>query len=147
MSGFSGDPYLLERQYNTDVSARGRVLAATAGPLTAIALKVGWTINVQRVHIHITTSAAATAKFADDNGTPVIVGISDSSPLVDSEFHWDFGPQGISLTEAKNLILTLSTTGLAFSWYVEAYMKQTAIERVPSGIGITNTATTGQQFS
>lgn len=139
------DAYLRGRLLNTNITGRKNVVAADSGSVALASSKTGWTMYIQRLHVHIITSVAQTATFEDTlAATPVKVAATDSAPGVDTHYDWDFGPEGRELTEAKNFVVTLSAAGLAFHCEWEGYLKQTGVEYVVSGVN--NAVTTGQTF-
>lgn len=114
------------RGFNTRVV----VAAADAGPVTLITARqttpsdtpTKFTIHVQKLRIVVTTGAAVTWAFSDNNGTPVTVG----PPALDMsvagvEYEYDFGPTGTILTLNKNFIATFSGAGAAADVFIEGY--------------------------
>jgi len=100
---------------------------AAEGDLTLITAKTSHTIYVQRIVVYITTDAAQSWSFEDDNGTPKKIAEVTTSPGNETRWDFDFGDIGVPLTEAKDLELNVSAAGLAGHGEVYAYHKRTAI--------------------
>ncbi len=130
------------RAQYTDISGSS-ALAAAGGDATLVSGKTGWTIFVQRIIAYITTDAAQSASFEDDNSTAVQVANIPASPGDDTRWDFDFGARGKPLTEAKDFELNVSAAGLAMHFEWEGYMKQTGNEYL-RGVGV---AGTGQVFA
>lgn len=111
-------------------------IAAADGDLTLITARTNYTIYVQRIIVYITTDAAVSWSFEDDAGTPVQVANIPASPGDDTRWDFDFGPRGKPLTEAKDLELNVSATGLAGHIEIEAYMRRTAVGAYDAGAGV-----------
>lgn len=118
------EPYRRKRSFYQDVSGSLKVTSATDDS-TLQASKTSYTIYLQKIHVEVTAgSAAVTWTIKDSAGTPVLLVPSlDASAIVHYDF--DFGPEGIPLTEAKDLLLDVSAAGAVgwVSW--EAYLKLT----------------------
>lgn len=115
------------RQQFKDVSTSLNLLA-TDTPTTVgaalIALAAKYTIYIQRISVHVRTSAAQALTFQDNNGTPKVVAILPASAaagdihvLIDSD-------EGIPLTEGKQLDMT-GAAGVAATIEIAAYIKPT----------------------
>lgn len=145
----SSDPYLRKRSFFTDVSGNHAVGTSDTANFTLATAKAGYTIFVQRLRVDVITSTTATLTFEDTNGTPVVVKATDASPGANTEYIWDFGPDGWPLTQAKNFIGVISASGAAYEVLFEAYQKQTATERVPSfgNIAAYGNSGPGQDFT
>lgn len=87
--------------------------------------KAGYTIYVRRIFVAITTSAAQAWTFQDDNGTPKVIAVLPASASV-GPHEFDFGEDGVPLTEAKNLDISLAA-GAAGRVVIEAYRKPTGV--------------------
>jgi hypothetical protein len=128
-----------QRQY-TSKNATATILAATDDTTLVTAKSANHTIYVQK--IHITTYSAKTWNFEDSNGTPkdiAHVSIPAAAVALPSESNaivHDFGPEGIALTEGKNLVLDVSAAGAAGIVTVEAYEKLTAASNYLSGASL-----------
>ena len=129
------------RSQYTNISGNG-TLAAGGGDATLVSGKTGWTIYIQRIIAYITTDAAQSASFEDDNGTPKQIANIPSSPGDDTRWDFDFGAAGVPLTANKDFELNVSAAGLAMHFEYEGYMKQTGLEYL-RGAGTTGS---GQVF-
>ena len=130
-----------QRALCTDISGTG-VIAAAGGDQTLVTGKTGWTIFVQRIIVYITTDAAQSMSFEDDNSTPKQIANIPASPGDDTRWDFDFGARGVPLTEAKDFELNVSAAGLAAHFEWEGYMRQTAVEYIRNA-GVIGT---GQAF-
>ena len=110
------------RSQYTNISGNG-TLAAGGGDATLTSGKTGWTIYIQRIIAYITTDAAQSASFEDDNGTPKQIANIPASPGDDTRWDFDFGAAGVPLTEAKDFELNVSAAGLAMHFEWEGYMR------------------------
>ena len=111
-----------------DVSVANTFLAAddfTTNGQDICASKTGHTIYVQKIVVNTSTDNAATLTFQDNTSTPVVIAKTKASPGLGSQVVLD-SDEGIPLTEAKNLDVVASAAGLAGSYSVTAYLKQTA---------------------
>lgn len=105
-----------------------KVLAADTATTTAITAKTArHTIFVQRILLSVSTDAAQSLTFQDTAGTPIVAGKSPASPGLGIEVVCDFGPEGLALTEGKNLQKVISGAGLACQVSYEAYQRVTAV--------------------
>jgi hypothetical protein len=115
-----------------DVSVHGAIAAAGTSVLPVIAGRSKYTLFIQRVVIMVLTDAAQTIILRDTASTPkVILSIPASPGLGIEEF--DFGDDGVPLTEGKDLDLVLSAAGLAFNYEIYGFRKPTAT-MIPSEI-------------
>ena len=124
-----GEPYRRQRTFYQDVSGTQYVAAAT-GDTTLKASKTNYTIQLQKLHIEIVAgSGGITWTFKDSASTPILLVPSIDASAI-AHFDFDFGPGGIPLTEAKDLLLDVSAAGAVgwISW--EAYLKPTAVFNV-----------------
>lgn len=128
------DRYQQKLSAYQDVSTNYAILAATdfTTAVSKITGKAGYTIYVQRIMLSVTTDNAATQQFQDSAGTPVPIAKSKVSPGL-GPILWDFGPDGVALTESKDFQHLMSATGMAAEVYVQAYMKATGINTVLIG--------------
>jgi hypothetical protein len=90
------------------------------------------TLYIQKIVVTITTYSAKTWTFQDSTGTPVPIAVASipaAAPTTggDASFVFDWGPDGIPLTEGKNLDFKMSAAGAAGVVHVEAYEKLTAV--------------------
>lgn len=92
-----------------------------------------YSIFIQKIRVNIFTSAAQSATFEDSNGTPLVIAAIVSSPGTGYQ-EWDFGPQGIKLTEGKNFNLNVSAAGLGMNIEWEGYMRPTAASRTAASL-------------
>lgn len=122
-----GEPYRRYRTFYQDASGALNVTAAMTGAQTLFTVKTADTLYLQKVHFEVTTGVASkTWTIQDSNGTPVVfVPAVDASAV--AHFDFDFGPNGVPATEAKNLVLSISAAGSVgwVSW--EAYVKRTGV--------------------
>lgn len=95
-------------------------------PKVIIAAKLLYTIFIQQITLGVTTDNAATQQFEDTSGTPVPVAKSKASPGL-GPIVWDFGPDGVALTEGKGFNLRNSGAGMAGSVTVLGYRKLTGV--------------------
>jgi hypothetical protein len=115
-----------------DVTVHGKVVAAGTSILPVITGRAKYTIFVQKVVIMILTDAAQSLTLRDTNSTPKVIIVQAASPGLGLK-SWDFGDDGVPLTEGKDLDLVLSAAGLAFNYEIYAYLKPTAT-MIPSEI-------------
>jgi hypothetical protein len=120
------DAYGKNRAVYSDISGSVALTAAsTSQNLTAVA-KTNETIFIQKFHIEVTTGVASKTWTIDDTGTPfVLSGPYDVSAV--THFDRDYGPQGVPLTVAKELHVTISAAGSAGTITWEGYRKRTAV--------------------
>lgn len=121
------DTYRRNRVYYQDISGTLSVVAATDDTTLVTNGKVNDSIFIQKLHIEVTAGAAGrTWTFKDSAGTPVnIVPSVDASAI--AHFDFDFGPNGVPCTAAKDFLLDVSSAGAAgwISW--EGYQKRTVV--------------------
>ena len=100
----------------------------------------GYTIWVQRVHLHISTGSAGVTWQVTDSGSGVsltgvvstvsvttTVGQDTSVPTEDPiQAEYDFGPEGVAIT--GNLVFTASGTGASGVITWDAYQKLTSTQ-------------------
>jgi hypothetical protein len=118
-----GDGYRFIRDFYRDVGRSLRFLAAytgTAPYLTCPGAK--YTIFIQKIILLVTTDAAQSLTFRDTATTPVVIAVVPASPGV-GVITFDFGDDGIPLTEGKNFDIVPSAAGLAGWVNVEAYAR------------------------
>jgi hypothetical protein len=115
----------IQRRWYKDVSVRQSFTASdtTATLITGRALH---TIFVQRIIVWIITDAAQSWTFEDSNSSAKQIAKVTTSPGAATRWDFDFGDDGEPLTEAKNLVLTMSAAGLAGNVIVVAYEKPTS---------------------
>lgn len=118
MSFKSADGY---RRFYQDVSGH-LLMAAADGDTTLVTVKnSNYTLYIQRIVVYITTDAAQSWAFEDNNGTPKKIFEVTTSP--GDETRWEFwaGDKGVPLTAGKNFVLNASAAGLAGSIEWEGY--------------------------
>lgn len=120
------EPYRRKRSFYQDVSGSLNVTAST-DDTTLVTVRANNTLYLQKLHIEVTAgSSSKTWSFTDTANSPITL-----IPSVDvgavAHFDFDFGPEGIPLTEGKNFLLNVSAAGAAgwVSW--EMYQKLTAV--------------------
>lgn len=98
------------------------VITAGADPSATdiIPAKTGFAIVVTRMTFNCTTDAAQSLTIQDDAASPVVAGVFGASPGVGTK-QISFEPQGIEMTQDKNLDLAASGAGLAGTLLVEGY--------------------------
>lgn len=113
----------LSRHQN--VSTSYPFLAATdySTANTKIVGKTGWTIYIVRIQLSKTTDASKVHTFQDSAGTPVQIAVG--SPGLQPDL-WDFGPEGVALTEGKSFQHKMDAAGDAGTVAITAYMKPTS---------------------
>lgn len=126
------DAYAKRRSQYSDISGALAVLAATDDS-TLVTGKTAHTIFVQRIWFYVTTDAAQSMSIEDSNGTPKKIWNVPASPGVGTPWSMDFGPDGVGITEAKNLVANFSAAGLAGNLHWQGYMKPTSNIAVASG--------------
>lgn len=121
---------VFNREHRTrykDVSGRTTLAAGdnlSAAGRTLVALKVGYTTYVEKIQVNVITDNAATLQFKDSAGTPRVIAGTKASPGI-GPITFEFGDEGIPLTEAKDFNLWNSAAGLAAEIYWEGYQKPT----------------------
>lgn len=113
------------RRIYKDISG-SLALAATDGDQTLVTGKTGFTIFIQRVSFYVTTDAAQSLAFEDNNGTAKKVFEVPTSPGDETLWGAEFGARGIPLTEGKNFVANVSAAGLAGQIVWEGYLRQTS---------------------
>lgn len=113
-----------------DISGNLDLLAATGDTtlvsnVAANGLGTGWTIFIQRIIVWISTDAAQSLSFEDDNGSARQVAEIPSSPGDSTRWDFDYGARGVPLNEAKDFELNVSAAGLAGQIVWEGYARRT----------------------
>lgn len=121
-----GEPYRRNTTFYQSISGTLNVLTST-DDTTLVSTKTNYTMFLQRLHIEITAaSSGKTWTFKDSAGTPILLVPSIATDSI-AHFDFDFGPNGIPLTEEKNFLLDVSATG-AGGWVAwEGYQKLTKV--------------------
>ena len=101
---------------------------------TLIADKVDFTVFIQRITLSVTTDNAATQQWQDSTGTPVPLAKSAVSPGL-GPITWNFGEEGLALTEGEGLQHLMSAAGMAGAVVVQAYRRRTTPMLVTSRNG------------
>lgn len=112
-----------------DISGRTTLAAGdnlSVTPRQLVAGKAGHTIFVQKASFNVITDNAATQTLQDDNGTPRVIAKTKASPGI-GPINFDFGEEGVALTEGKDLELANSGAGLAAEITWTGYMKMTGV--------------------
>lgn len=122
------DPRSASQNRSTFQSVSGSLTVAAAdGDATLVTSRgAGFTLFIQRIIAYITTDAAQSWAFTDSNGTPKVIARVTTSPGVDTRWEFDFGDEGVPLTEGKNFLLDVSAAGLAGHIEWLGYQKQTS---------------------
>lgn len=134
----AGD-YLFYKNVYSNKSVDLNILTGTASYADVIAPKSSkHTVYIQRIVLSITTHVAGDVYLFDDDGSgPPIASHTDAAAGagVLSEVEWDFGPQGVALTEGANLDVSHSTTGVA-KVHIEAYERLTGLRSYLDGASL-----------
>ena len=101
------------RNHYSDISGELAVAAATDDSTLVSVRNASYTIFIQRIIFYVTTDAAQSASFEDSNGTPKKVAEIPSSPGDETRWDFDFGEEGLPLTEGKDFKMMVSAAGLA----------------------------------
>lgn len=120
------------RKHFQDISGELAVLAATDDTTLVTVRNTSSTIYIQRIIFYVTTDAAQSMSFEDSNGTPKKIAEVPASPGDETRWDFDFGDEGIPLTEGKDFKMMVSAAGLAgqLKWY--GYSKLTSAVAVGS---------------
>ncbi len=124
MAGSGGD-YARKRIIHQDVSSSTPIVVGTAD-YTLVTGKTNYTIYVQRIIVWITTSAAQNMSF-EDSTTGYRIANIPSGPGDSTRWDFDFGPDGVPITTAENLVLNASAAGNIGKVEVYAYLKPNAV--------------------
>jgi hypothetical protein len=124
------EPYRRHRTFYQNASGSRRILATDSGVITLAANpNVADTVYVQKIHIEVTTVNAGGElwTFQDSAGTPIPVVPSISTASI-AHFDFDFGPDGVPMTEGKTFDINITVATGAVGWVTwEAYRKRTAV--------------------
>ena len=96
------------------------LVGADPSAAAVIAGKSGYSIVIQRVTFNVTTSDSHTLTVQDDASTPVVAAIFPASPGVGT-FQVSYLPQGMEMTEGKNIDVVAGGTGLVGTLLIEGY--------------------------
>lgn len=120
------EAYRRQQTFYQNVSGTLNVLSST-DDTTLVADKANDSIYLQKLHVEITAgSGGKTWTFKDNAASPILLVPSVDASAI-AHFDFDFGPEGIPLTEGKGFLLDVSAAGAGgwISW--EAYRKRTAV--------------------
>ena len=125
MSNFKGaEGY---RRFYQDISG-SRSLTTTTDDTVLVAAKDAYhTIYIQRIVVYVTTDAAQSWVFSDNDGTPKKIAEVTISPGDETRWEFFYGEQGIPLTQAASFIVNVSAIGLAGNITWEGYSKLTGV--------------------
>lgn len=125
MAGLRSRTALDLRTINPNISG-SVTIAATDGDTTLVAAKASHTLYIQRIIAYITTDAAQSWSFEDSNSSAKVIAKVTASPGVDTRWDFDFGDEGVPLTEGKAFLLNVSAAGLAGHIEWHGYRKLTS---------------------
>lgn len=95
--------------------------------VTLAAARLGHTIFVRRLVIVLTAAGAAQSITVQDNaGTPKTIAFIPNSSAAQA-YVFDFGEEGVGLTEGQLLRVNQSAAGNVFCLHVEGYYRQTGV--------------------
>src|SRR3990167_10558403 len=100
------------RRTYEDISGEFDWLAATDDTTLVSVRNARYTIYIQRIILYVKTDAAVSMSFEDSNSTPKQVVNIAASPGDDVRFDFDFGEEGLPLTEGKDFKAMMSAAGL-----------------------------------
>lgn len=129
MSALSAAGY---RAANRDISGF-QAIAAADGDTTLFANTTAnggganYQVFIQRIIVWISTDAAQSWSFEDDNGTPRQIAEVTSSPGDSTRWDFDYGDRGVPLNAGKDFELNVSAAGLAGFIVWEGYLKRTVV--------------------
>ena len=104
----------------------GATAVSTTNTADGVITDGGYTIWVQRVHIHVTAGMMGTTwNIQDSTGASITGNVSTTpSPTADPiAAEYDFGPEGVALTAGANLVFVPSSGGAAGVITWDAYQK------------------------
>jgi hypothetical protein len=105
---------------NADVE----LLTSDATKTLVTVRNTNYQLFIQRITYVPTTAAAQAITVKDSAGTPVLVALIPASQAV--PYVADFGPEGLPLTAAKNLICS-NTAGPGGRFKIECYAKLSSV--------------------
>ena len=106
-----------------------KVIATTdnhsASFLTLIAELAGFSIYIQKITFSVTVehNSEATVQSTDATAIPYA---EINNPSTEGPFEFDFGEDGVQVTEGEGLVFRNSGAGMGLIVYVQAYLKPTA---------------------
>lgn len=107
----------------------------SAAFLRLITCLAGFSIFIQKVTFSITVENASEITVQSTDSTPVKYA-EIQTPTTEGPVTFDFGQDGVQVTEDKHLDFRNSAAGMALIVYVQAYMKPTAT-LVAKAVGVT----------
>ena len=124
---------LFERagQYRTWYKDVSRSLNLEAGdtPTTVgdsfITGKIGYTIYIQRILVHVMTAAAQAISFQDDAGSPIEIAILPASATIGDAHVLLVSEEGVPLTSGQSLDI-VGSAGVQARIAIEGYLRQTS---------------------
>lgn len=126
------NPYRRFTTFYQDASGSAPVAVLESGNNTLVTAKnANTTIFIQKIHIQVITgNAGSTWGFEDSTDVEVTGDVSVATGP--QHIDYDFGPEGVPLTQGANFILEVTNAGATgvVSW--EAYQKLTAVAAVSS---------------
>lgn len=120
------------RVSNRDISG-SQVIAAADGDTTLFSNAAAngggssYTVFIQRIIVWISTDAAQSWSFEDDNAPAKQIAEIPSSPGDSTRWDFDYGDRGVPLTVGKDFELNVSAAGLAGFIVWEGYLKRTVV--------------------
>lgn len=108
------------RRYFKNISGNLTVTTSTDDTTLVTANSSGkTTIYIQRVIGYVTTDAAQSVSFTDSANTPLKIAELTTSPGDETRWDFDWGEEGVPLTEGKNFLMNVSAVGVALTlkWY------------------------------
>ena len=123
------------RTFYQDISSNLVVTAATSTTTLVTARSTtNHTIYIQRIVMFILTDPGALKiDFQDTAGTPFVVAEIPANPGNDTRWDFDFGEQGIPLTQGKNFQFVPAGTGFVGHIEYYGYSKLTAAMAAGTG--------------
>ncbi len=112
------------RNWHQNISG-ALALATGDGDQTLVTGRANHTIYIQKIIFTVTTDATPTASFEDSNSSAKVIAEVPASPG-EGQLIFDFGDEGVPLTEGKNFVLNLSAAGLGGHIEWLGYMKQSS---------------------
>ena len=127
------DGYEKFRTFYQDFSGNQVVGTGTGDTTLKSVRNTSHTIFVQKVHVQVTGASAGKTWQLTDSASPVREVTGPFPTDTDgSHYDMDFGPEGVPLTEGKDLLLDVSAAGAAGIVTWEAYQKLTSVVAVGS---------------
>lgn len=115
----------LRRLFKPVSVTKNMVAASDPSLAPACTGKAGHTLYIQRIAVHLTTTAAQSLTFQDTAGTPIVLAKLPNSATVGDQHILLDSDEGVPCTEGKSLDMVASAAGLAGSVWIEGYLKQT----------------------